>query len=154
LISSPLVTGVDLPQSRLRGFVAYCDSQQKEDVMWDGYTPMHWTFFGPFMMVLFAAAFAAALFFVYCQRMRHRPVATGWGMQCCGSGRLEADDRVKYDAPSASHSAFDEYREATLQRLEHEQRDFQDFVGRLRAAKDKAEFDQFMADRQKQSAAG
>jgi hypothetical protein len=122
--------------------------------MWDGYTPMHWMFFGPFMMVLFAAAFAAALFFVCRQLMRHRPVAPGWGMQCCGSGQLEADDGAKYDAQPTSHSAFDEYRVNTLRRLEDEQRDFQDFVSRLRAAKDKTEFDQFMADRQKQSAVG
>jgi len=45
------------------------------------------------------------------------------------------------------HSAFAEYRAETLQRLENEQREFQQFVGRLRVAKDKAEFDQFMAER-------
>jgi len=40
-----------------------------------------------------------------------------------------------------------DYREETLRRLEEEQREFHDFLGRLRMAKDKAEFDQFMADR-------
>ena len=39
----------------------------------------------------------------------------------------------------------------TLQRLEQEQRDFQDFLGRLRLAKDKAEFDQFVAERNARS---
>jgi hypothetical protein len=48
---------------------------------------------------------------------------------------------------SSGNRAFDEYREETLHRLEEEQREFQDFLVRLRAAKDKAEFDQFMADR-------
>ena len=43
--------------------------------------------------------------------------------------------------------AFDEYREETLRRLEDEQREFHDFLGRLRMARDKAEFDQFMNDR-------
>ena len=43
--------------------------------------------------------------------------------------------------------AFDEYRRETLQRLEDEQRAFDEYLDRLRAAKDKAEFDQFMADR-------
>ena len=43
--------------------------------------------------------------------------------------------------------AFDEYRADTLRRLEDEARDFQGFLDRLRMAKDKAEFDQFMADR-------
>jgi hypothetical protein len=48
---------------------------------------------------------------------------------------------------SSGNRAFDEYREETLRRLEDEQREFQDFLVRLRAAKDKAEFDQFMAER-------
>jgi hypothetical protein len=50
-------------------------------------------------------------------------------------------------APSSGNSAFDEYRMETLKRLEDEQREFQDFLERLRQAKDKAEFDQFMSGR-------
>lgn len=49
--------------------------------------------------------------------------------------------------PSSGNRAFDEYREETLRRLEEEQREFQDFLGKLRMAKDKAEFDQFMSQR-------
>jgi hypothetical protein len=49
--------------------------------------------------------------------------------------------------PSSGNRAFDEYRAETLRRLEEEQREFRDFLGRLRMAKDKAEFDQFMAER-------
>jgi hypothetical protein len=37
-----------------------------------------------------------------------------------------------------------------LQRLEEEQREFREFLARLRMAKDKAEFDQFMAERRNQ----
>ena len=48
---------------------------------------------------------------------------------------------------SSGNRAFDEYREEPLRRLEEEQREFQDFLVRLRMAKDKAEFDQFMAER-------
>lgn len=48
---------------------------------------------------------------------------------------------------SSGNVAFDEYREETLRRLEDEQREFRDFLDRLRHAKDKAEFDQFMAER-------
>jgi hypothetical protein len=48
---------------------------------------------------------------------------------------------------SSGNRAFDEYRAETLRRLEDEQRDFRDFLDRLRQAKDKAEFDQFMAER-------
>ena len=48
---------------------------------------------------------------------------------------------------SSGNRAFDEYRTETLRRLEEEQREFRDFLERLRLAKDKAEFDQFMAER-------
>lgn len=50
-------------------------------------------------------------------------------------------------APSSGNRAFDEYRSETLKRLEDEQREFREFLERLRFAKDKTEFDQFMADR-------
>jgi hypothetical protein len=49
--------------------------------------------------------------------------------------------------PSSGNHAFDEYRMETLRRLEEEQKEFRDFLDRLRHAKDKAEFDQFMAQR-------
>ncbi len=48
---------------------------------------------------------------------------------------------------SSGNAAFDEYRAETLKRLEEEEKEFRDFLHRLRKAKDKAEFDQFMADR-------
>jgi hypothetical protein len=57
-------------------------------------------------------------------------------------------DRV---ATRSGNRAFDEYREETLRRLEEEEREFRDFLDRLRVAKDKAEFDQFMADRRRRS---
>ena len=56
--------------------------------------------------------------------------------------------------PSSGNRAFDEYRTETLRRLEDEQREFHDFLGRLRMARDKAEFDQFMADRRRRSGEG
>jgi hypothetical protein len=48
---------------------------------------------------------------------------------------------------SSGNRAFDEYRAETLRRLEEEQREFKEFLERLRRAKDQAEFDQFMAER-------
>src|SRR5207302_10444732 len=54
-----------------------------------------------------------------------------WGMRSASSG----------------NRAFDEYRTETLRRLEEEQREFKTFLDRLRHAKDKAEFDEFMAER-------
>ncbi|MGA8320602.1 MAG: DUF2852 domain-containing protein [Xanthobacteraceae bacterium] len=51
-------------------------------------------------------------------------------------------------APSSSgNRAFDDYRSETLQRLEEEQHEFKEFLQRLRFAKDREEFDQFMAER-------
>jgi hypothetical protein len=49
--------------------------------------------------------------------------------------------------PSSGNRAFDDYRSETLRRLEEEQREFRDFLERLRFAKDKTEFDAFMAER-------
>lgn len=48
--------------------------------------------------------------------------------------------------PSSGNRAFDDYRSETLKRLEEEQREFRNFLDRLRFAKDKTEFDQFMAE--------
>ena len=64
--------------------------------------------------------------------MRER--AERW-VGCGGGGR------------SSGNRAFDQYREETLRRLEEEQREFRDFLDRLRFAKDKAEFDEFLAER-------
>ena len=50
-------------------------------------------------------------------------------------------------APGSGNRAFDEYRAETLRRLEQEQQEFIEFLDRLRFAKDKAEFDQFLAER-------
>lgn len=49
----------------------------------------------------------------------------------------------------SGNMAFDAYKAETLRRLEEEQGAFEDFLKRLREAKDKAEFDQFMDDREK-----
>ncbi|MBN2905402.1 MAG: DUF2852 domain-containing protein [Rhodobacteraceae bacterium] len=48
---------------------------------------------------------------------------------------------------SSGNSAFDAYKADTLRRLEEEQNAFAEFLQRLRQAKDKSEFDQFMQDR-------
>src|SRR3982074_979021 len=68
---------------------------------------------------------------------RMQPAASSWGSGWCGPNRQA----------SSGNRAFDEYRAETLRRLEDEQRDFFEFLDRLRPAKDKAEFDQFRAER-------
>lgn len=80
-------------------------------------------------------------------------------MSCTTRGRFkrwfkDADDMASramggLKGGSSGNRAFDEYRSETLRRLEEEERDFKDFLTRLRMAKDKAEFDQFMADRRR-----
>lgn len=50
---------------------------------------------------------------------------------------------------SSGNSSFDAYKAETLARLEEESREFDDFLARLRAARDASEFDQFMTDRAK-----
>jgi hypothetical protein len=57
-----------------------------------------------------------------------------------------------WSAPPSGNRAFDEYRADTLKRLEEEQREFREFLDRLRMAKDKAEFDQFMTERRNRPA--
>jgi hypothetical protein len=62
-----------------------------------------------------------------------------WKTWACGSS-----DRP---ASTSGNHAFDEYKAETLRRMEEEQKEFGSFLERLRFAKDKSEFDQFMAER-------
>ena len=66
-------------------------------------------------------------------KMAERPAVVRW--------------RLWGGPPSSGNHAFDEYRSETLRRLEEEQREFREFLERLRFAKDKTEFDAFMAER-------
>ena len=54
-----------------------------------------------------------------------------------------------FHARPSGNQTFDDYREATIRGLEDEQREFQSFLERLRRARDKAEFDAFMAERRR-----
>lgn len=69
-------------------------------------------------------------------------------------GRVSArrEGRAMYEQARSAmrpsgNTTFDAYKTATLRRLEEEQSSFEAFLERLREAKDKAEFDQFMDDR-------
>lgn len=76
-----------------------------------------------------------------------------WYNEGAAEGR-SARRRWRHRADTSGNLAFDEYREETLRRLEDEQKEFMDFLERLRHAKDKAEFDQFMADRDQRARDG
>jgi hypothetical protein len=103
-------------------------------------------------MAYWPAGFAVLAFLIWSGRMRswkHCSQGGQWREQWqdarerwCGPGRSAGWGR----GGSGNH-AFDEYRSETLRRLEEEQREFREFLDRLRQAKDKAEFDQFMAER-------
>jgi len=89
-------------------------------------------------------------------------IATGRLGRGCGRGRWYAApdgsagkwgwsprNASPYAPPPGGNSAFDEYRAETLRRLEEEQKEFVEYLDRLRRARDKAEFDAFMADRRR-----
>ena len=69
------------------------------------------------------------------------------GRHWCSARRHRGWHGPEWPSRGSGNSAFDEYREQTLQRLEEEQREFQDFLRQLRMAKDRTEFDRFMASR-------
>jgi hypothetical protein len=114
----------------------------------------------------------AMLAFLFMRRRRWRQIGVGeeamfdgsFGMQRWERKMARAQEKVErvrermeryapaggWFAPSTSgNAAFDEYRAETLKRLEDEQREFKDFLERLRVAKDRAEFDNFMANRRR-----
>jgi len=72
-----------------------------------------------------------------------------WGKQMfgksCKTGGRNAMDRGL--GRPTGNAAFDHYKTETLKRLEDEQSAFQDFLDRLRKAKDQTEFDAFMDER-------
>jgi hypothetical protein len=76
----------------------------------------------------------------------------GWG----GSG----SSRASY-APPSGNSAFDEWKVSELRRLDEERRrldeahrEFSEYVEAIRRAKDREEFDRFMAERRARPASG
>jgi hypothetical protein len=73
---------------------------------------------------------------------------------CAGTwGRWRDGGRAAAEPPSSGNHAFDDYRREMLSRLERDHQDFNAFLERLRRAKDKAEFDQFMAERDRRAPA-
>jgi hypothetical protein len=74
--------------------------------------------------------------------------SSSWG---CGRSMNRAS---RFYSPSTGNAAFDEWRTAELARLDEErrkldeaQRDFAEYVDAIRRAKDREEFERFMAER-------
>jgi len=70
-----------------------------------------------------------------------------FGKSCTKSRNVEMWGAARTAVRPSGNSAFDAYKAETLRRLEEEQAAFEAFLQRLREARDKAEFDQFMDDR-------
>ena len=68
-------------------------------------------------------------------------------MGCGRKWKRENWKRMGNTMRSSGNAAFDEYKAETIRRLEEEQQAFREFLAKLRMAKDKAEFEDFMANR-------
>ena len=81
------------------------------------------------------------------------PVGLALCLYMAFTGKFRSGGRcartTHHNFKSSGNTAFDAYKADTLRRLEDEQGSFEAFLERLRAAKDKAEFDEFMDERAK-----
>lgn len=101
-------------------------------------------------ILFWPAGLAILLYLIWSGRMAFWKDA---GRGLAGQGRRYGCGwhRGFHYAPSSGNRAFDEYRAEALRRLEEEQKEFSEFLERLRKARDQQEFDQFMAERRNRS---
>jgi Protein of unknown function (DUF2852) len=76
-----------------------------------------------------------------CGQRRHHDHNHSWGRHAMRAGQ------------ATGNRAFDDYKAQALRRLEDEQEAFEAFLQRLRSSKDKSEFDSFMDERARATAA-
>lgn len=111
---------------------------------WIGLMVLSFILFWPIGLALLA-------FLIWSGRMGSRKHGHGAGRWRYEPAEGEAGSRFRracgLGPRSSGNSAFDEYRMETIKRLEQEQAEFEAFLERLRFAKDKEEFDQFLAGR-------
>ncbi|MCB1336308.1 MAG: DUF2852 domain-containing protein [Maritimibacter sp.] len=89
------------------------------------------------LALLFYMIFGKRMFGHSCTHRRHRH---GFDHDAMHVNR-------RHNFRSSGNTAFDAYKAETLKRLMDEQEQFEAFLDRLRAAKDKREFDTFMDER-------
>ena len=112
---------------------AWLDSKGKG--AWIAAMVLGFVFFWPVgLALLFYMIWSKRMFNSSCSRRTHGKKWSRHGMSAMST---------------TGNSAFDAYKADTLRRLEEEQTNFENFLERLRDAKDKAEFDQFMEERAK-----
>ncbi len=98
-------------------------------------------------IIFWPAGRAILAYLIWSGRMRCWKSGVGrWHNRRGRHGHRGHHNETSYETTSGN-SAFDDYREETLKRLEDEQIEFESYLERLRHAKDKAEFDKFMDDR-------
>ena len=129
----------NLPPAPHQGWLskseAWLDSKGKG--AWIAAMVLGFIFFWPLGLALLAyMIWSKRMFSKSCRQSRH---ARGYEMRRSGMAAMK----------SSGNTAFDAYKAETLRRLEDEQDAFESFLERLRAAKDKQEFDAFMDDRAK-----
>ena len=95
-------------------------------------------FFWPVGLALLA-------YMIWSKRMFSK--SCGMGRTGRGWGNADWTRHGRTSFRSSGNTAFDAYKADTLDRLEREQGEFESFLARLRASKDKAEFDQYMDER-------
>jgi Protein of unknown function (DUF2852) len=105
---------------------------------WIGLTVLAFVFYWPVGLALLA-------YLLWSGRMGCWKHSRRFLREAGGFGRWHHDER----RGSSGNRAFDDYRQEKLRRLEEEQRDFVAFLERLRLAKDKEEFDAFLAARRR-----
>lgn len=113
---------------------AWLDSKGKG--AWIAAMVLGFVFFWPVGLALLA-------YMIWSKRM--------FSKSCRRSGRHSRHHEMRRSGFAAmktsGNTAFDAYKAETLRRLEDEQEQFETFLDRLREAKDKTEFDQFMDER-------
>ncbi|MEO6301262.1 MAG: DUF2852 domain-containing protein [Paracoccaceae bacterium] len=82
---------------------------------------------------------------------RHEHSHGPWGHQ--RAHMAEHFSQMRGAFRPSGNAAFDAYKADTIRRLQEEQEAFEAFLQRLREAKDKSEFDNFMEDRAKANSA-
>lgn len=120
----------------------WLDSKGKK--AWIAAMVLGFIFFWPIGLALLAyMIWGKRMFGQSCSHRRNHDHQSGhhWGHHAYRAGQ-----------PTGNH-AFDAYKVETLRRLEDEQQAFEAFLQRLRNSKDKTEFDAFMEDRARTTAA-
>jgi hypothetical protein len=125
----------EMPRSGnwLRKTEAWLDARGRG--AWIAAMVLGFVFFWPLGLALLA-------YMIWSDRMFTR---TGTSMTCNARRARRGMTAMR----SSGNAAFDAYKADTLRRLEEEQEAFEAYLQRLREAKDKAEFDQFMGERSK-----